>query len=137
MRKKEVLIVEDNPDIKLLLESVFDFYNISHSSVDTITLAKLKIENSIPKLIIMDNSLPDGKGLDFIDFLYEKFPCIKIILFTGDFIDIDTRKLKGNILLYAQKPSIYPILETIENRWNWYSCDKLYKCFPQVCPKFL
>ena len=130
------MIVEDDPQIQLLLESVFDFYNITHSSAGTITLAKQKIENTIPFMIILDNSLPDGKGLDFIEFLYENFPCIRIVLFTGDFIDINQRKLKEKILLYAQKPSLCPIFEMIENRMNWLSCTELYKCFPQSCPKF-
>ncbi len=136
MEEEEVLIVEDDPDIQLLLESVFDFYKIHHFSVGTIALAKQRLENSIPELIVLDNCLPDGKGLDFIDFLYENFPCIRIVLYTGDYVDINQRNLEGKILLYAPKPSLNPIFETIENRKNWPSCAELYKCFPQSCPKF-
>ncbi len=130
------LIVEDNPDIQLLLESILDHYNILHSSVSTIALAKLKIEYSIPAIIILDNSLPDGKGVDFIEFLCEKYPCIKIVLFTSDYIDIHHGKLKGKVYLYAQKPFIDSILEMCENKMNWQECEKSDSCFPQNCHKF-
>lgn len=136
MEEEKVLIVEDDPDIQLMLEAVFDFYKIQKFSVGTIALAKQRLENSIPELIVLDNCLPDGKGLDFIEFLYENFPCIRIIFYTEDYWDINGRNLKDKIYLYAPKPSLYPIFEMIENRKNWNSCDKLYKCFPQSCPKF-
>jgi response regulator of citrate/malate metabolism len=133
--ERTVLIVEDDPNIQLLLESVFEYYNVAHSYAGTIALAKQKIENTIPGLIILDNSLPDGRGVEFIEYLNEKYPCIGIIIFTSDYIDIEQRKLNKKILLYAQKPSIYPILNLIENI-NWHVCDKQHRCFPQNCLMF-
>lgn len=128
-----VLIVEDDPDIQILLESVFDFYNISPVKVATLSMAKNELDKFIPQLMVLDNSLPDGKGVDFIDFINEMYPCIHIILFTGDRINIYQNTLNEKILKYVEKPLIQPILDMIKDINNWVKCDKAYKCFSQSC----
>lgn len=128
-----VLIVDDDPDIQILFESVFDFYNISPVKVATLSMAKNELDKFIPQLMVLDNSLPDGKGVEFIDFLNEKYPCIRIILFTGDRLNIYQNNLNEKILMYVEKPSIQPILNIIKDENNWMKCDKAHKCFSQNC----
>ena len=36
-----------------------------------------------PAVILLDNQLPDGLGVDFISYLKKKYPAIKIIMISG------------------------------------------------------
>jgi two-component system, OmpR family, response regulator len=39
--------------------------------------------NITPSIIILDNKLPDGFGVDFISYVKKKYPSIKIIMISG------------------------------------------------------
>jgi two-component system OmpR family response regulator len=84
--KKEViriLVVEDEGDICLLLELLLTGRNTVIDHVHTLMDAKDFIEREQPTLVLLDNRLPDGLGIDFIGFLKRAYPRIKIIMITG------------------------------------------------------
>ena len=54
---------------------------------DTIAKAGDFLKQNRPDLILLDNRLPDGQGLDFISTLRKQHPDVKIIVISG----IDTR----------------------------------------------
>lgn len=61
---KNILLIEDNPEIQMLLKSVL----IHHQLVVVNSLRKAKDEVLVQKfdLIILDIELPDGNGIDFL-----------------------------------------------------------------------
>ena len=84
--KKEViriLVIEDEGDICLLLELLLTSRNTVIDHVHTLMDAKDFIEREQPTLVLLDNRLPDGLGIDFIGFLKRVYPRIKIIMITG------------------------------------------------------
>ena len=84
--KKEVtkiLVVEDEGDICLLLELLLVGKKMIVDHVHTLTAAKEFIEKEQPTLVLLDNRLPDGLGIDFIGYLKQAYPQIKIIMITG------------------------------------------------------
>jgi DNA-binding response OmpR family regulator len=84
--KKEViriLVIEDEGDICLLLELLLTGRNTVIDHVHTLMDAKDFIEREQPTLVLLDNRLPDGLGIDFIGFLKRAYPRIKIIMITG------------------------------------------------------
>jgi CheY-like chemotaxis protein len=84
--KKEVtriLVVEDEGDICLLLELLLVGRRTVVDHVHTLTDAKEFIEREQPTLVLLDNRLPDGLGIDFIGYLKGEYPQIKIIMITG------------------------------------------------------
>ena len=80
---KKILIVEDEADMCLLLNIMLkkDVLEIEH--VRTLAAAKQFLKNETPSLIVLDNKLPDGLGLDFINFLRGEYPGIKILMISG------------------------------------------------------
>ncbi len=64
-----VLIVEDDIHICFLLETVFDGFQIHTKSVGSLNMAKKELEIYIPTLLLLDNSLPDGQGIDFTEYV--------------------------------------------------------------------
>lgn len=84
--KKEVtkiLVVEDEGDICLLLELLLADRKKVIDHVHNLTDAKAFIEREQPMLVLLDNRLPDGLGIDFIGYLKLEYPQIKIIMITG------------------------------------------------------
>src|SRR5579863_10024164 len=78
-----ILVVEDEGDICLLLELLLAGRNKVIDHVHTLTDAKDFIEREQPTLVLLDNRLPDGLGIDFIGYLKQEYPQIKIIMITG------------------------------------------------------
>jgi len=80
---KKVLIIEDEGDICLLLNIMLKGKNIDLEHVSTLLKAKEYLEKEKPSLIMLDNKLPDGLGMDFIQFIKKNYPDIKIVMISG------------------------------------------------------
>ena len=81
---KKILIIEDEGDICLLLNIILKNNEIDLDHVNTIAKAKEYLENEKPSIILLDNKLPDGRGVDFIAYIRSNYPEIKILMITGD-----------------------------------------------------
>jgi DNA-binding response OmpR family regulator len=80
---KKVLVVEDQGEIGLMLNLILMERKIELDYVHTLLAADEYLEKNKPSLIILDNKLPDGFGVDFISYLKKKYPSIKIIMISG------------------------------------------------------
>ena len=80
---KKVLIVEDEGDICLLLNIMLKEKDIDLEHVNSLARAKEYLETESPSLILMDNKLPDGLGMDFIQYIKTNYPDIKIVMISG------------------------------------------------------
>ncbi len=81
---KKILIIEDEGDICLLLNIILKNNELDLDHVNTIAKAKEYLQQEKPSVILLDNKLPDGRGLDFISYIRENYPDIKIVMITGD-----------------------------------------------------
>ena len=81
---KKILIIEDEGDICLLLNIILKNNELDLDHVNTIARAKEYLQQEKPSVILLDNKLPDGRGLDFISYIRENYPEIKIVMITGD-----------------------------------------------------
>ncbi|MFI5131392.1 MAG: response regulator [Chitinophagales bacterium] len=80
---KEILVVEDEGEIALVLDMVLSDKKLHPDYVNTLLAAEEYLAKHKPSLIILDNQLPDGFGVDFISYIKKKHPSIKIIMITG------------------------------------------------------
>jgi CheY-like chemotaxis protein len=60
-----VLVVEDHPVNRLLLQQVLELEQIDVIAADSIAAAERALEAFVPPVIVLDLHLPDGYGLDF------------------------------------------------------------------------
>ncbi len=67
MRKPLVLIVDDEPDIRELLEITLNRMNIQTCCAENIDCAKGLLQQNHFDLCLTDMKLPDGNGLDLVD----------------------------------------------------------------------
>ena len=80
---KKILIIEDEGDICFLLNIILKGKQIDLEHVNTLAQAKVFLKEETPALVFLDNSLPDGRGLDFIEFIKLNYPSIKIVMITA------------------------------------------------------
>ncbi len=80
---KKILVIEDEGDMCLILNMILDGKDMEVDHVQSLSKAKEFLEKEQPSIILLDNRLPDGLGIDFISYLKSKYPAIKIIMITG------------------------------------------------------
>ena len=82
-KKKKVLVVEDEGEMGLVLNMIFSEKKFQLDYVNNLLSAEEYLQQHEPSLIILDNKLPDGFGVDFISYIKKKHPAIKIIMISG------------------------------------------------------
>lgn len=102
--KKKILVVEDEGDMCLLLNLLLDGQGMEVDHVNTLAGARKFLQTQQPALILLDNRLPDGLGVDFISFLKKHYPDIKIIMITGIDIEAEDAALEIGADQFLPKP---------------------------------
>jgi DNA-binding response OmpR family regulator len=83
----KALIVDDDADVCLLLKKVLSINNIHAATAHNLRQARQCLQEVQPQLVLLDNNLPDGNGVDFIKQVRAFDDSIKIIMITGDLHD--------------------------------------------------
>ena len=80
---KKVLIVEDEGDMCLLLNILLKGDEMELDHVKDLAGAEAQLQKEQPSVVILDNQLPDGFGIDFIPFIKKNYPAVRIIMISG------------------------------------------------------
>jgi len=83
MRKPLVLIVDDEPDIRELLEITLNRMDIQTCCAETIDCAKGLLQQNPFDLCLTDMKLPDGDGLDLVDTIQAMSNPIPVAVITA------------------------------------------------------
>lgn len=82
-KTKKLLIIEDEGEMCLLLNIYLQRKEMELDHVKTLSAAREYLQQEQPSVIILDNKLPDGMGVDFISYIRHQFPDIKIVMISG------------------------------------------------------
>lgn len=80
---RKALIVEDEGEMGLLLNIFLDEKDFELDYVKNLLSAQEYLEKEQPAVVILDNKLPDGFGVDFISYIKKKYPQIKVVMISG------------------------------------------------------
>jgi DNA-binding NtrC family response regulator len=80
---KKLLVVEDQGEMCLVLGLILSDRKLELNYVNNLLDADEYLQKNKPSVIILDNQLPDGFGVDFITYVKKKYPAIKIIMISG------------------------------------------------------
>lgn len=80
---KKILIIEDEGDLCLLLNILLDGQGMEVDHVQSLAKAEEYLLQEQPSLVLLDNRLPDGFGIDFIGFIKKQHPHTKVIMISG------------------------------------------------------
>lgn len=103
-KTKKVLIVEDEGDMCLLLNILLNGKEMELDHVNNLTAAGEYLEKEQPSVIILDNKLPDGFGVDFISYIKKLYPFIKIIMISGFDASVKDVAMENGADIYLTKP---------------------------------
>ena len=101
---RKILIIEDEGDMCLLLNLLLDGQCIEVNHVQSLSAAREWLQTEQPSLILLDNRLPDGFGIDFLSFLKINYPLIKIIMISGFDIEAEDAALEIGADTFLAKP---------------------------------
>jgi len=103
-KPKKILIVEDEGDMCLLLNILLNGEEMELDHVPSLLEADEYLQKQQPEVIILDNKLPDGYGIDFIIYLKKKYPSIHIIMISGFDASAKDVALENGADVYLEKP---------------------------------
>jgi DNA-binding NtrC family response regulator len=116
----KVLIIDDETDICYLLSTLLKQKNLDTDYVNTLTDAALALKKDIPEIIFLDNHLPDGLGMNFIEYIKSHYPTVKIVMITAHDTAADRqRALKEGADYFIGKPFTRDVIyKTVEQLMN-------------------
>lgn len=114
------LIIDDEIDICYLLTGILRNRNIQSNYVNSLNEAKQVLNTKNPKIVFLDNHLPDGMGVDFITYLKKNYPDTKVVMITAYDTPADRQKAlaEGADLFIAKPFSREVIYQTVDALTN-------------------
>ncbi|HEU0063487.1 MAG TPA: response regulator [Flavisolibacter sp.] len=103
-KTKKILIVEDEGDMCLLLNILLNGKDMELEHVQNLVAAEEYLKTQQPSVIILDNKLPDGYGIDFISYVKSNYPQIKIIMITGFDASAKDVAIENGADIFLEKP---------------------------------
>jgi two-component system response regulator PilR (NtrC family) len=102
---KRALIVDDEPDIRELLEITLGRMNIDTAAAQDLATARKFLDEQTFDLCLTDMHLPDGNGLELVDHIAQAQPGLPVAVITA-FGSMDTAisALKAGAFDFVQKP---------------------------------
>jgi two-component system, OmpR family, response regulator len=115
---EKILIVDDEVDICYFLSINLTKNNFSTSYVNTISEAKKAITREFPAILLLDNHLPDGFGVDFALEVKLINPDVKIVMITAHDTPTDRKIAERNgVDFFLAKPflinDVYKAIEFV------------------------
>jgi DNA-binding response OmpR family regulator len=103
--KIKILIVDDEEDICYFLSGNLTKRGFSTAYSLSLAEAEKQLETNPPSLLLLDNHLPDGKGVDFLVKIKARFPELKTIMITAhDSPDDRLKAYRNGTNFFLSKP---------------------------------
>lgn len=116
---QKILIIEDEGEICLVLNILLSDQDFELEHVKDLTAADKYLAQTKPSLVILDNKLPDGYGIDYIQYLKQNYPSIKIIMITGYDVSARDVALENGADVFLEKPfTKQQLFDSIKNLLN-------------------
>ena len=99
----KILVVDDDGQMGLVLDLVLHESRFELDYAKDLLSADQYFKKQQPLAVILDNKLPDGYGIDFIVYLKQRYPLLKIIMISGFGLAREVA-LKNGADLFFEKP---------------------------------
>lgn len=98
-----LLVVDDEPAIRRAIVKAFADYTVLEA--ETLAEAMVHTQDGYPDVVLLDQQLPDGAGLDAVARLRSIDPELPVVLLTGHgSTDLAVEALKMGVTDYLEKP---------------------------------
>ena len=114
---RKVLIIEDEGDMCLLLNIILADKKMQLDHVKSLADAQSYLESTQPQVVLLDNKLPDGFGVDFIQQIKKQNPLTKVIIITGFDVSAGDIAMENGADLFLTKPFTRDQLQESVNKF--------------------
>jgi len=105
MPKPAVLVVDDEPDLCELLSITLERMDLSPRTADSIAAAQRMLKTERFDLCLTDMQLPDGDGLDLVQWMQQYTPSVPVAVITAHGnMETAVRALKVGAFDFVSKP---------------------------------
>ena len=117
MNTPRVLIIDDEPDIRELLEITLGRMKLDTVAVATVGEAESTLTNESFDLCLTDMNLPDGNGIELVQFIQQHCPETPVAVITAyGSMDTAISSLKAGAFDFVSKPVELPRLRELVNQ---------------------
>ena len=103
--KQTALVVDDEPDIRELLEITLGRMNINAQSAENLAQARERLSQGSFDLCLTDMRLPDGSGLELVEYIQQHQPQMPVAIITAyGSLDLAVTALKAGAFDFLTKP---------------------------------
>jgi|SRR5688500_1511500 DNA-binding response OmpR family regulator len=114
----KILVVDDDGQMGLVLDLVLHESRFELDYVKDLLSADEYFKKQQPLAVILDNKLPDGYGLDFIVYLKQRYPSLKIIMISGFGLAREAALENGADLFFEKPFDLHDFNEGISKLLN-------------------
>ena len=112
--QSKALVVDDEPDIRELLEISLGRMNLATQSAATVAEARSLLSRHHFDLCFTDMRLPDGTGLDLIHHIQQEYPRMPVAVITAyGNAQMAVESLKAGAFDFIAKPLQLPVLRKL------------------------
>jgi len=105
MSRQSVLIVDDEPDIRELLDITLSRMGLDTFTAATLAEARAGVAREQPDLCLTDMRLPDGNGISLVEYIQQEFPHIPVAMITAHgSVEAAISALKAGAFDFISKP---------------------------------
>ena len=105
MDQKSALIVDDEPDIRELLEITLGRMDIETRSAENVATAKAMLAEYDFDFCLTDMQLPDGNGIEIVEHIQSEFPNLPVAMITAHgSMESAVGALKAGAFDFVSKP---------------------------------
>lgn len=116
MPEQSVLIVDDEPDIRELLDITLSRMGLQTFSAATLAEAKTLVAAEKPDLCLTDMRLPDGNGISLVEYIQQDFSHIPVAMITAHgSVETAISALKAGAFDFISKPIELDTLRKLVN----------------------
>jgi len=114
MTQPTALIIDDEPDIRELLDITLQRMNVNTCSAGTVGEAMALLEKQPFDLCLADMRLPDGNGIDIVHHIAATHPDMPVAMITAHGnMDTAVEALKAGAFDFVSKPVDLPVLRKL------------------------
>lgn len=117
IQDRKVLIIEDEGDMCLLLNIILADKKMQLDHVKSLADAQSYLESTQPQVVLLDNKLPDGFGVDFIPQIKKQNPSTKVIMISGFDASAGDIAMENGADLFLTKPFTREQLQESVNKF--------------------
>jgi two-component system, OmpR family, response regulator len=117
--KIKALIIEDETDICYLVNNILKQKGIQSVLAGSLSEAEKILQKDLtpPRIIFLDNHLPDGLGINYISGIKKRFPATKVVMITAhdNLSDREKARFEGVDFFISKPFSKELIFKTIDS----------------------